>query len=123
MQEAAEGGSPLAQYNMGLAYASGLGVMQDKENAAAWYTKSGLQNFPPAQYNLGMAYLAGEGVKRSDDEGLKWLRSAAELEDAELRRTLKSPSRGTRRPRIRGTPTRSTTSQPTSNTVSVQRAI
>ena len=57
LQDAANSGSALAQYNLGLAFANGQGVMLYQERAVSWYTKSALQGFPEAQYNLGMAYI------------------------------------------------------------------
>jgi TPR repeat protein len=76
--EDAEGGAPLAQYNLGLRYAKGKGVPEDPVAAADWYRKAAEQGFALAQYSLGSAYDQGAGVPQDRYEAVKWHRRAAE---------------------------------------------
>ena len=47
-----------AQFYLGNAYANGLGIASNPEQAAYWYKKAAEQGKPGAQYNLGLACLA-----------------------------------------------------------------
>ncbi len=58
----AEGGSVLAQSELGDRYYYGIGVPQDDKEAVKWYRKSAEQGSAKAQYNLGVMYANGEGV-------------------------------------------------------------
>ena len=51
-----------AQYNLGVRYENGLGVIQDYKNAATWYRLAAEQGHANAQYNLGAMYTNGQGV-------------------------------------------------------------
>ncbi len=51
-----------AQYNVGLFYAKGLGVQQDRAEAQKWYEKAAKQGNGAAQYNLAQLYHT-EGLK------------------------------------------------------------
>ena len=58
----AEGGDTDAQYNLGIMYDNGQGVLQDYKTAAKWYILSAEQGNAEAQYNLGVMYALGQGV-------------------------------------------------------------
>ena len=58
----AEQGHYDAQYNLGLAYNNGRGVVQDYKEAVKWYRKSAEQGDSYAQHNLGLMYVKGQGV-------------------------------------------------------------
>jgi TPR repeat protein len=77
-QKAADQGSMLAEYDLGVAYQRGSGVAKDEAQAVAWYRRAAEQGFALAQSNLGNMYRAGQGVPQDFAEGLKWLRKAAE---------------------------------------------
>ena len=62
-----------AQYNLGVAYANGDGVLQDDAEAARWYRLAADQGYPAAQFNLGMAYANGWGVPRDLINGYMWV--------------------------------------------------
>ena len=64
----AEKGDRVAQYNMGINYASGLGVAKDQVQAVSWYRKAAEQGVTMAQYNLGHRYRKGEGVAKDEIE-------------------------------------------------------
>jgi TPR repeat protein len=80
-QPLAEKGAPHAQYNVGLIYAKGLGVMPDPAKAAEWYRKAAEQGIIPAQYNLALMLASGEGVAKDPAEALKWFQKAADRGD------------------------------------------
>jgi len=56
---AAEHGSPIAQYNLGLCYAQGCGVAPSAETARVWMTFAARQGHPQAAQRL-QAMKAGE---------------------------------------------------------------
>ena len=58
----ADKGHAKAQYNLGVAYANGEGVLQDYKTAVKWYILSAEQGNAEAQYNLGVMYALGQGV-------------------------------------------------------------
>jgi hypothetical protein len=70
------------QFNMGLKFANGEGVVQDYAQAAEWYHKAADQNHSLAQFNLGMMYANGQGVIRDDAQSLMWFGRAARQGDA-----------------------------------------
>ncbi|HDR2334007.1 TPA: SAM-dependent methyltransferase, partial [Enterobacter kobei] len=61
-RKAAEQGDAGAQCNLGLMYANGQGVVQDDQQAAAWFRKAAEQGYADAQCNLGVMYAEGRGV-------------------------------------------------------------
>lgn len=52
-QKAAEQGHAKAQYNLGVAYTTALGVDHDDAEARKWLLKSAQQGFANAQFNMG----------------------------------------------------------------------
>jgi TPR repeat protein len=50
-----------AQYNLGIAYTFGKGVLKDYKQAVYWYQKAAAQGYAEAQSNLGIAYAFGKG--------------------------------------------------------------
>jgi TPR repeat protein len=73
----AEAGDPLAQYNLGVLYEAGQGVVQDPVEAVKWYRLAADQGLASAQYNLGLAALLGRGLGQDDRAAAKWFESAA----------------------------------------------
>ena len=72
----AEKGNVMAQYNLGVAYVRGIGVMKDDREAAKWYRKAADQGHVMAQYELGVLHLHGKGVKRDAITAFTWLNIA-----------------------------------------------
>jgi uncharacterized protein len=70
-------GDAKAQFNLGIMYEYGQGVLQDHKEAVKWYRKSAEQGFPQAQFNLGNMYSDGQGVPQDYREAVKWYRKAA----------------------------------------------
>ena len=80
-KELAEKGSALAQFNLGLSYSNGNGVLKDLVEAAKWYRKAAEQGNLNAECFLGVCYYEGEGVLKDSVEAVKWWRKAAEQGD------------------------------------------
>ena len=59
---AAAQGKANAQYNLGVMYENGQGVVQDYTEAVKWYRLAAAQGDADAQYNLGAMYDNGQGV-------------------------------------------------------------
>ena len=70
-----------AQYNLGLMYDNGQGVLQDYKNAAKWYKLAAEQGYASAQYNLGVIYEKGDGLVQDYKTAVKWYKLAAEQGD------------------------------------------
>jgi len=84
----AEQGDVSAQYNLGLLYESGLGVVQDAFEAVKWYRLAADQGDASAQYNLGVIYDEGHGVPQDYTKAVKWYKLAAEQGDASAQSNL-----------------------------------
>lgn len=81
-QPLAEQGYASAQFNLGLMYDKGEGVVQDYKAAVAWHRKAAEQGHVNAQYNLGVMYGNGRGVPQDYKAAVAWYRKAAEQGDA-----------------------------------------
>ena len=88
IREAAEHGVAVAQYALGVMYASGQGVSRDEAMAAQWYRLAAEQGDTRAQHNLGLMYMNGRGVAKDDAEAVRWYRQAAEQGVAESQNNL-----------------------------------
>lgn len=65
-------GDPAAQMNLGYLYDQGLGVAQNRSEAARWYRLAADQGEPRAQYSLADLYLRGEGVQHDESAAFAW---------------------------------------------------
>jgi TPR repeat protein len=79
----ADAGYSAAQFNLGLMYDEGLGVLQDDREAVRWYRLAAEQGDADAQSNLGLMYDEGTGVLQDYREAVRWYRKAAAQGDAE----------------------------------------
>lgn len=70
-----------AQYNVGVMYEKGLGIMEDLFQALSWYKVAAKQNHKDAQYNIGHLYEHGNGIKQDYVTAIKWYRSACNNDD------------------------------------------
>jgi Sel1 repeat len=70
---AAELGDAKAQFQLGYAYANGMGVPQNYEEAAKWFRRAADQGNAYAQGQLGALYDLGEGVPQNFEEAYFWL--------------------------------------------------
>lgn len=84
-QRLAEQGNFVAQYNLGVMYANGLGVPRDADKAARWFHAAAKAGDARAQYNLGNMYAQGQGVPMNLSRAAHWYAKAAEqgLADAQ----------------------------------------
>lgn len=87
-RESAALGDPVAQTNLAVAYASGVGVVQDYSLALEWYRKAAEQGHAPGQYGLGVMHEYGEGVQADPVEARRWYELAAAQGDARARERL-----------------------------------
>lgn len=79
IKKAAEGGDAEAQYLLGLAYNSGVGVTKDPERTAYWLRRSATRGFSRAQFAYGQRLYWGWGeIKPNKQEGFEWWLVAAE---------------------------------------------
>jgi len=74
----AEAGYASAQYNLGVMYDNGAGVVQDYAEAVRWYRLAAEQGNAKAQSNLGLVYDLGKGVVQDYAEAVRLYRLAAE---------------------------------------------
>ncbi|MFK5984692.1 MAG: tetratricopeptide repeat protein [Pseudomonadota bacterium] len=85
-KQMAKQGHPSAQFNLGILYYQGLGVMSDKRIANKWIAKAAMNNFAKAQYNLGIMTANGIGADADLSNAYAWLILAKKngYEDAAL---------------------------------------
>ena len=70
-------GNADAQYNLGIIYASGLGVTQDYNEAVKWFRLSSGQGNAQAQDIYGLMYASGRGVTQDYVRAHMWLNISA----------------------------------------------
>ena len=78
----AEQGNATSQYNLGVMYEYGEGVLQNYSQAVSWYRKASEQGLSSAQFNLALMYLNGNGVPQDYTQAVSWFMKAAEQGDA-----------------------------------------
>ena len=76
-RKAAEQGFEDAQFNLGLMYSQGKGVLQDYKEALKWYRKAAEKGLGNAQFNLGVMYMKGQGVPQNNIYAYIWANIAA----------------------------------------------
>jgi hypothetical protein len=72
----AEAGQAEAEFDLGVLYAQGLGVLRDLNVAASWYRKAADQGNAEAQFALGQMYAHGWGVPRDTADAVRWFQMA-----------------------------------------------
>ena len=88
LQPLAVNGNAVAQILVGRCYESGLGIAQDLETAAKWYTLAAEQNNDQAQVLLAYCYEHGLGVVKDEQKTLQLIQQAAEKGNAEAQFNL-----------------------------------
>ena len=71
-------GDTVAQYEVALMYANGVGVDKSLDEAMVWTEAAAKKGHTAAQYLLGTAYQGGLGIKRNSHQALTWLLKATE---------------------------------------------
>jgi hypothetical protein len=74
--------TPRAQFSLGVCYADGTGVDQDRVEAVRLYRLAANQGYANAQCNLGVCYQKGTGVDQDFAEAARLYRLAADQGDA-----------------------------------------
>lgn len=78
LRKAAAQNHPEAQYNIGLAYLRGLGVVQSRDKALPWFRRAADGGEVNAQGIIGeVLYWGADGIAKHPEEGIKFLRPAA----------------------------------------------
>ena len=77
-----------AQYNLGVLYDNGQGVVQDYAEAVRWYKLAAAQGLASAQYNLALKYDNGQGVVQDYAEAVRWYKLAAAQGDVKAQYNL-----------------------------------
>ncbi len=77
--ERAEANDHEAQNVVGNLYFLGLGINENRAQAARWYLRSALGGFVPAQVNLGNVYYYGSGIKRNPIKAIGWFYIAKKM--------------------------------------------
>ena len=65
-------GHAKTQYNLGIMYGKGKGVLQDYKEAASWFRKAAEQGIAITQFSLGYMYHNGEGVVQDHKRAHMW---------------------------------------------------
>lgn len=74
---AALAGDPVAQFELGRAYADGAGTLEDMAEAARWYKMAADQGSARAQRDLAILYNKGLGVPQDYVQAYVWFDLAA----------------------------------------------
>ena len=87
--DAAQGGEPQAQCDLGARYAAGDGVAQDWAESLAWYTRAAEQGHANAQWNTAVMHAHGQGCAQVDaEQAFLWCQKAADQGYAAAQATL-----------------------------------
>jgi len=88
LHTAAQSGNAEAQYNLGNAYALGLGMQKNMAEAVRWFRSASEQGNAKAQTMLGTLYAEGTGVPKDHDEAVRWWMKAADQNNADAQDQL-----------------------------------
>ena len=78
----AEAGDAQAQLDLGLAYATGKGMVTNYIEATKWFRKAADQGNAKAERDIGIQYQYGRGVETNLLEAFKWFQKSADQNDA-----------------------------------------
>jgi TPR repeat protein len=81
-RKSADQGNADAQCLLGVMYANGSGVPEDKDQAFKWYSKSANQGNTDCQTNVGIMYYYGHGVPKDYAKAVEWFRKSADQSNA-----------------------------------------
>ncbi len=88
LKTAATQGDAKAQFNLGVMYETGQGIVKDYAEAVFWYKLAAEQSYVRAQSNLGAMYEMGQGVAQNYAEAVRWYKMAAGQGDAKVQFNL-----------------------------------
>ena len=92
LQQKAAQGDAKAQYELGLAYVYGKGVLKDTGAAIPWFRKAAVQGLENARAMLAALYTYGDIVTNNPKEAPEWFCKEAEQGDANAQYVLKLAS-------------------------------
>jgi hypothetical protein len=78
----ASAGNSQAQYELGLRYADGAGVVEDYRQAMQWFLSAALKRHAMAEWKVGLGYLSGIGVQKDPRAAVEWFKKAANQDHA-----------------------------------------
>ncbi len=82
-EQAAIAGHPYAQATLGELYLLGWGPLEaDPAMAAKWMKSAAMQGLREAKTSYGAMLVAGKGVEKNEEEAFRWIRSAAQENEA-----------------------------------------
>ena len=73
----AEQGHATAQFNLGVMYENGIGVIKEFKKSVDWYRMAAEQGYVKAQFNLALMYEGGKWVKQDYVLAHMWYNLAA----------------------------------------------
>ncbi len=79
LQKKAAENDPFAQYELGVRYLLGVGIVADTVKSISWFKKAASQKFPPALYAMGDFHNRGIGVKWDPFRAFEYYREAANM--------------------------------------------
>jgi len=77
LYQAARDGDPVAAFDLGNIYASGIDGPPDYATALRWFSRAAAQGLPDAQYNLAVFYSKGYGAAKDPERALPLFQAAA----------------------------------------------
>lgn len=88
LQQAAQSGDEIAQFELAVCYHHGYGVGVDKPKALYWALQAANNGVTDAQYNVGYYYENGEGTEVDAQQAYAWYKRAAEAGNPSGERAL-----------------------------------
>jgi len=76
-QRAAERGNVAAQFDLGLMFAQGNGVVKNERLAFKYFHKAARKNHTEAKFYMGLSFAQGRGVKKQSQLARYWFKLAA----------------------------------------------
>jgi len=76
-KQAAAQGNPHAQFDLGVMYLQGNGVVKNERLAFNYFHKAARQNYAEAKFQMGLCFLEGRGVKKQSQLARYWFKLAA----------------------------------------------
>ena len=86
--KAAEQGSALAQYILGVTYSEGWGVSKDDVKAREYFKIAAENNYHFSQYNYAIYLLHGIGAPKDEKEAWSWMRKSSAQGSPDAQRML-----------------------------------
>jgi len=76
-QRAAAQGNPQAQFDLGVMYLHGNGVIRNERVAFNYFHKAARKNHPEAKFQMGLCFAQGRGVRKQSQLARYWFKLAA----------------------------------------------